>query len=965
MNTPRKLAPNAHWRTHFLVLILVVIYPYFGYGQTPQEVADQKFREITKNEFAGKITEELTTLLKTYEQLPFSENYVEVMSRLAYELNDSARPMSDSLALRAIELASTSLGDSLAVSTYYAYRALARSHWENYPKAQFYLDQSLQTFDEYNQTYFYVYKEKLLRAMDVYDVPGIQNINDELEALFSGPDSAQVAPYRIMLYDAKMTLARFQENGEQQIAYAQKVLQLDQENPFYIPEDRIGVVADLAMSYVAIGQVAEAEQVLQRAIAEVEDRLDVLGTAYLALSIVYAKQGRLAESVEVGKLAVEAGEKTGNVDMGSATFNLATDQYLLRQLSDAHETLQKAKNYIPPTVQFVAYDLESRILTAKGSYLDAIRAAQAGLINLSVTFTDTAVTVNPTSFDEFQDVTWAAQLLHHKAVAQAKQGEQQQDIETLRMAQATNDLSLAFATDGYSDLQGFELTQYHGFPNIMIQRCLKLETSLALEFYHLTSEPAYLDAAFLSYEKQKSAGLLQTMAPPQLPAEELKRLDDAKRTLVDAQRAAALSTTPDNDRAEVIRAGENLAELVQSLREKYPLQSNYHYAIPYVDGTALQAHLPVGTALISYDVFQEEPCAFVITDHSKQVVPLPAAAESEALANKVLEYTQLLRSPLLKQRAKQQQFNTLGLALYNQLLTPLQAHLEGIDHLIIIGEGALRNLPFEALLTESIGESEMSNWPFLIRDYQLSYQYSATAYVLTQQKAAITNQSLLAFAPVFTDDQQPSTALRSSEFATDSLFRSIRDGQFSPLPASREEVLAIARSLPTNSKQTVLLESDATKAALLAQLNGTSYQYVHIATHGLANLREARRSALACYSKGEPSESLLYLDEIQLQAVNADLVVLSSCDSGIGQFADGEGMLALSRAFLYAGARNVVSSLWKVSDRQTKNFMLYFYEALRNGKSYSAALQAAKLNMLSDPATSLPRYWSAFMLMGR
>lgn len=964
MNIPAEVARNCHRRTYIFVLFFFLMCPYYGSGQTTREVADQRLQEISQADFAGNRIEALTQLLRTYEQLPFSENRVQVMSRLAYELNEVPQTMSDSLALQAIELATSSLGDSLAVSTYYAYRALARYHWDDYPKAQFYLDQSLLTFDEYDRTYFYVYKEKLLRAMDVYDVPGIQKINDDLEALFTGPNATQVDAYRIMLYDAKMTLARFQENGEQQIAYAQKVLQLDQENPFYIPEDRIGVVADLAMSHLAIGQFAEAARILEEAIQKIQDRLDVLGTAYLALSVVYAKQGRLEESVEVGKLAVEAGEKTGNVDLGSATYNLATHQYLLSQLADAQETLQKAKLYIPPAAQFVAFDLEARINTAQGNYAAAIRAAQAGLVNLSMTFRDTAVGVNPTMFDDFQDVTWAAQLLHHKALPQSKLGEERQDIRMLQMAQETNRIALAFATDGYSNLQGFELTQYHGFPNILIQRCLQLETSLTLDFYQLMKEPAYLDTAFMAFEKQKSAGLLQTIAPPQLPQEELERLEGAQRNLVDAQREASLEEIGGAGQAKVIEAGEVLAELVQDLRTKYPLQSNHYFAIPYVDATTLQAHLPSGSALLSYDVFQEEPYVFVVTARGKQLVPLAGTVEPTALANMIQEYTQLLRSPLLKQRAKQTQLSKLGTNLYQQLLAPLQPHLEGIDHLIIIGERALRNLPFEGLLTQPINEVAMHTWPFLIRDFQVSYQYSATAYVLMQQKTAITNQSLLAFAPVFTNDQKNSTALRAAEFAADSLLRSIDDGQFSPLPASREEVHSIARLLPANSLQTILLEDDATKTALLEKMNGQSYQYIHIATHGLANLNEARRSALACYHDHEASDGLLYLDEIQLQSVNADLVVLSSCDSGIGRFAGGEGMLALNRAFLYAGARNVVSSLWKVSDVQTKNFMLYFYGALPEGQSYSAALREAKIKMLSDPATSLPRYWSAFMLIG-
>ncbi|MEL7426813.1 MAG: CHAT domain-containing protein, partial [Bacteroidota bacterium] len=953
MYSPPKIRPSNYCKSILLPILLLVI-PGFGHSQIAPETADQRLQEIFQEDFAGDRITELTELLQTYEQLPFSKNRVTAMSRLAYELNDDSRSLSDSLALAAIELAKTSLGDAHAAPTYYAYQALARYHWDDYPTYQFYLDQALLTFSNYNQTYFYVYKEKLIRAMDAFDVPGIQRINDELGSLFHGPDSTLVAPYEVMLYDAKMTLARFQGNGEQQIAYARRVLQLDEEKPFYTLIDRTGVVADLAMSYVFIGQLTAAERVLEETILKLQDHPDILGTAHLALAVVYAEQGRHAEAVEVGKLAVETGERYGTVDLGSATYNLATHQYLLGQYSAAAETLQKAKSYVPPSAQFVTYDLETRILIAQGRYLAGAHAAQAALINLFATFTDTALSANPSAFDEVPDISWTSQILHHKAYCQAKIGEDRQDPNMLRSAQATNQLALAFATDSYSNLQGFELTQYHGKQNLLINYSFQLETSIALNFYQLTSEPAYFDAAFLAFEKQKSVGLLQTMAPPQLPPVELERLDNAKRSLVTAQRVAALSDSPEQEEAKVIAAGEVLTTIVQDLRARYPMQSNHYFSIPYVNATALQAYLPAGTALISYDIIADEPYAFLITGQRKQRIPLPQIIDAETLGATIKQYTQLLRSPLLKQRAKQEQLSSLGAELYKQLMVPLRPALQDIDHLIIIGERSLRNLPFEALLTQPTKEGELSEWPFLIRDYRISYQYSATAYVLTQQKAPITNQSLLAFAPVFTADQQPSTTLRTSDFATDSLSRSIADGQFSPLPASRDEVLAIVESLPASSRKAVLLEEEATKAALLTLLNGPAYQYVHIATHGLANLNEARRSALACYTEQEANEGLLYLDEIQLQVLKADLVVLSSCDSGLGRFAGGEGMLALNRAFLYAGARNVVSSLWKVSDEQTKNFMLHFYEALATGQSYSAALQTAKLQMLASPSTSLP-----------
>ena len=937
-------------------------------AQIDQRNLDQRLEALEQEVPPSRdvLISELQTLLGQYKQLPPSESMVKTMAWLSYELNGESAAMSDSLAKEAIYLASAISNDSLAASTFYAHRALARFYWHDFPKAQYHLDQALLSRKAYDRAYFYVYKDKLVLAMDTYDVPEIQGIHDELEALFNGPDSVQVAPFEIMLYNAKLILARFQGNGERQIAYAQKVLQLDKDQAFFTAEDRMGITADLVLSYLSIGQFTEGESLAKAAIAENEGRLDLLGIAYMVLAESYSVQGRWAEAVEAGKLAVDAGNKTGEIDMGSATFNLATNQYLANQLTDARNTLEQAKGYIPASVQFVVLDLEARIQIAAGNYEEAVRAAQAGLINLSTTFIEEDVALNPTVFDEFKDEVWAAQLLYHKALPQTKLGVETGNVTWLKTAQETNRLALALATNGYSDLQGFELTQYYTVSNKMIRKSLKLATDIELDLYRITENPTHLDAAFLAFERQKSGVLLSTIAPPQLPEVEQQRLDEAQRTLIEAQRKVALQKedVDEQAQADVIEAGEVLSNLVQELRGRYPEQSNHFYAIPYVNASQLQQRLPAGTALISYNIYQEKPCAFLVSAKGKQVIFLPPLLEGTDLTGMIQEYTNLLRSPLLKQRNKQARLSQLSTELYSYLLAPLKSNLKDVNHLLIVGEQALFNLPFETLLTHPVNEERLVDWPYLIRDFQISYQYSATAYVLMREKEAIADHSLLAFAPVFAKSQGDNKTLRSFEFVNDTLMRSVEDGQFRPLPATREEVQEIAKLLPPESQKSLLLESSATKSALLAQLEGNRYQYLHIATHGLVNLAEARRSALACYTDQEPEDALLFLDEIQLTAVNADLVVLSSCDSGLGQSVHGEGMLALNRAFLFAGARNVVSSLWKVDDAQTKTFMLYFYQALQQGASYSAALRMAKLRMLENAGTSLPRFWSAFMLIG-
>ncbi len=112
-------------------------------------------------------------------------------------------------------------------------------------------------------------------------------------------------------------------------------------------------------------------------------------------------------------------------------------------------------------------------------------------------------------------------------------------------------------------------------------------------------------------------------------------------------------------------------------------------------------------------------------------------------------------------------------------------------------------------------------------------------------------------------------------------------------------------------------------------------------------------------------DGILYSAETYALDLNADLVVLSSCESGIGKIADGEGVMSLTRGFLYAGAKNVLVSLWKIFDEHTSKLMIEFYRHISNGDNYSDALRKAKLKMISNPETARPASWASFVLIGQ
>ena len=185
-----------------------------------------------------------------------------------------------------------------------------------------------------------------------------------------------------------------------------------------------------------------------------------------------------------------------------------------------------------------------------------------------------------------------------------------------------------------------------------------------------------------------------------------------------------------------------------------------------------------------------------------------------------------------------------------------------------------------------------------------------------------------------------------------------------PLPSAGREVLGIANLFPTDSTR-VFLGSEATEEAFKsAPLR--SYKRIHFATHSLLNEAKISRSGVLLTLDNNPLEDgFLEVEEILDLDLDCDLVVLSACQTGRGLLLPGEGVVGLSRAFMLAGARSVVASLWNVSDISTAQLMQNFYEGIQQGSGNADALREAKLRMLDgNNETRHPYYWAPFVLTG-
>ncbi|MEO1713727.1 MAG: CHAT domain-containing protein, partial [Bacteroidota bacterium] len=283
----------------------------------------------------------------------------------------------------------------------------------------------------------------------------------------------------------------------------------------------------------------------------------------------------------------------------------------------------------------------------------------------------------------------------------------------------------------------------------------------------------------------------------------------------------------------------------------------------------------------------------------------------------------------------------------------------------IIPDGPLAYIPFEALLSDSTSrENSYFQLPFLLKEYTFNYGYSATLQteMLEKEPEGSPSAGLIAFAPSFPSEQDAQKD-RIPEVLSLDLIPNQR-AEHSPLSNNIPEANAVSQI--TNG--TSITGERATKKAFLRE--APKHQIIHLSTHGKANdeLGEYAYLVFQDRPEGSPAEERLYNNELYSLRLNADLVVLSACETGIGELNRGEGVISLARGFSFAGAKSIVTSLWNVNDQSTRSIMEYFYQHLRVGLPKHRALQQAKLDYLeagnSSEAALNPFYWAAFIQIG-
>jgi CHAT domain-containing protein/Tfp pilus assembly protein PilF len=399
---------------------------------------------------------------------------------------------------------------------------------------------------------------------------------------------------------------------------------------------------------------------------------------------------------------------------------------------------------------------------------------------------------------------------------------------------------------------------------------------------------------------------------------------------------------------------------------------NFRFGFSMVTPTEVQSQLlaPGGT-LVSYFIGKENRVtAFVIQKTDFQAIECGSGSDLETLASALREglfgYHTLppsRRDDAIYERSVRQ-YVAAAQELYRRLVAPIEPFLG--EEVSIVPDGVLGYVPFELLLAGAPADlSNFGQYPYWFKqkNRRVGYTYSATLLrEMTQKKHRhAPARPLLAMAPFFPGERADVESGKALSALSTALLPGVGGhSKLKPLPHSGPEVGDICKVWNGN----FWVGKAASKSVFLRE--APDCQILHLSTHGVLDSSADFSFLVFPPAPGEVEADPLFVRDLYNLRLNADLVTLSACETGVGKIQRGEGIISLARAFAYAGAKSIVTSLWQVDNAATKDLMRAFYQHLRAGKSKSAALHAAKLDYLqTHPGEAAhPFFWAGLVGVG-
>lgn len=447
------------------------------------------------------------------------------------------------------------------------------------------------------------------------------------------------------------------------------------------------------------------------------------------------------------------------------------------------------------------------------------------------------------------------------------------------------------------------------------EKCIRICDLL----YQKTKNNNHLKNAFHYAENNKASVLKAMIASENVRSNEKRKLFEQIQEL----NTFILKEQQKFENADVVKINEALNKQNELMLSAKSLKENKQIPTENIPFEKLFKQLKHDKAiLISYFYGSEKLFSFLLVNDSLTLTVLENDTNFKKCTNDFLEFF----SDANKITNDVLHYNSTANTFYNYLKLPKKGKYE---NLIILPDGVLNFVPFDALITSRNTSSNFAKMPYFLHDYKISYNNSAYFY-LAKKPFQFKKETVLGVFPIFAN-----TDLE--------------------LAYSNKEL----EKIKENFKGLYLEKDEATFKSF--KLNAHEYSIIHLSTHASSGDIYTPAS-LKFYD-----EEILYSELYNLN-IQPDLVVLSACETGLGKWYKSEGAMSISRGFQLAGAKNLLFSLWKVNDYTTSVFMEKFYKNLKKSGNYSEANHQAKLDFLNDETISnskkSPYYWSAMVYYG-
>lgn len=723
----------------------------------------------------------------------------------------------------------------------------------------------------------------------------------------------------------------------------------------------------IAKMYTDEGKYELAQQYYDKNIRYILQKkpndLASLNTNYSLLAELYGKKGQYENSNAYFKKALEfyLKDQTGINGIIATAHNLSENYLALSKTDSAQHYLKLAKAYLNETHHFASYHhrVQAKLEQKMNNYELALKELnfalhlekekwknaknesiaiiynEIGMLQAAFGQYVSAVANYNLGLEQVEDFdsrgTSTLKLLKNKSVSLNKLGNNDNykaTMETVNLGIKTLDTLKPSFRSKADQLFLIE----DAFP------LFESGLEAAYQLYASTSDDSLIDLAFRYSEKSKSVLLLEALLEAKatqfanIPNDVLERESELKSEITYLEKQIKNSETDQSDQKDALfTLKEEYRQLVQKLEVDYKSYYDLKYNTTTVSLEVSQKSLSKHQLLISYFYGNKAIYAIALNRGKKEMFRIPIDADLEANIKKVYQMLSDPKSDVIA-------LGNATYSIYELLLKPI---LNSGDQkkLIIIPDGLLNYLPFSALNTSPGGIR------YLAENHAIGYVNSATLLSELEERQP-KEHTILAFAPSFDGTVSVSNPDR---------------GKLLPLPNNKKEVEQILTSFHGRA----YIDGEASLRNFKSQL--ASFGMVHLATHAIFDDTAPEYSYLAFAQNGNAAEDLLYVADLYNLQLDADLVTLSACESGIGDLKRGEGFLSLARGFFYSGAASIASTLWKINDASTTTLMTSFYKNLSKGEAKDVALQNAQIEFLDnnrDNALSHPYYWSAFVISG-